>query len=857
MRHITYCQSDTYPIALLIKSSNFKEQDIKEHYVDVLNKAGISSNDIVCFTAEYNSNGKAPTGFIKDYLMELLPILKDLDTKYIYCADANYFKVLTKQSKAEPHWGYILPCAIPGYENIKIVLGLNHKVLVYDPTQTHKLERSINTLIDAYKNSYVPPGTGILKNVYYPETIEEIYEALQQLLNYDYLATDVETFDLKVWKAGIGSICFAWNQYSGISFPVDLHIHGKSIRNLLKDFFTAYKGNLRMHKGSFDAKILIYNLWMHGGKDYKGMLEGLHCITKNLDDTLLMSYLATNSTVGNSLSLKDQAQEFAGNWAVEVSDITSLPLKSLLQYNLVDGLCTNYVYDKHIQTLHQENQYVLYKELFLPSLKTIIQMELVGMPMNLHRLEEVNLELHKFQSNALNKVVNSPIVVKFNKQLQQQAMEIKNASLKVKQYPLEHFKDVVFNPNSPPQLQQLLFEKLGLPILDYTATKQPSVGGGTLSKLIHHSKTQEEQDFLSALIEYKKVNKILDTFLPAFNEGWLKENDYRWLHGSFNLGGTVSGRLSSSDPNMQNLPATSTYGKTIKTIFQAPPGWIFVGADFASLEDRINALLTKDPNKLKVYTDGFDGHCLRAFAYFSEQMQGIDPNDVDSINSITSKYPALRQESKTPTFALTYLGTWITLMKNLGWSEEKAKKVENSFRALYAVSEQWVKEKIKQASKDGYCEVAFGLRVRTPLLKKTNLGTSVTPKEAEAEARTLGNAVSGQSYGLLNSRAMNAVMERVWASPYAEQILPVAQIHDAGYYLIKDDPEVVAFANNLITEEMSWQELPEIAHDQVKLFANLDLFYPNWANPITLPSKVTPEQVIEICRDALNKRKEK
>lgn len=103
-------------------------------------------------------------------------------------------------------------------------------------------------------------------------------------------------------------------------------------------------------------------------------------------------------------------------------------------------------------------------------------------------------------------------------------------------------------------------------------------------------------------------------------------------------------------------------------------------------------------------------------------------------------------------------------MKNLGWSEEKAKKVENSFRALYAVSEQWVKEKIKQASKDGYCEVAFGLRVRTPLLKKTNLGTSVTPKEAEAEARTLGNAVSGQSYGLLNSRAMNAVMERVWDS---------------------------------------------------------------------------------------------
>ena len=100
-------------------------------------------------------------------------------------------------------------------------------------------------------------------------------------------------------------------------------------------------------------------------------------------------------------------------------------------------------------------------------------------------------------------------------------------------------------------------------------------------------------------------------------------DDWHYLFGNFNLGGTVSGRLSSSKPNLQNLPANSKYAKAIKSCFQSPPGWIFVGLDFASLEDRISALTTKDKNKLKVYTDGFDGHCLRAYNYFNSRMPNI------------------------------------------------------------------------------------------------------------------------------------------------------------------------------------------------------------------------------------------
>lgn len=283
----------------------------------------------------------------------------------------------------------------------------------------------------------------------------------------------------------------------------------------------------------------------------------------------------------------------------------------------------------------------------------------------------------------------------------------------------------------------------------------------------------------------------------------------------------------------------------------APPGWLFVGADFASLEDRISALLTKDPNKLAVYTDGYDGHCLRAYSYWPDQMPDI-VNTVESINSIEQLYPKLRQDSKTPTFLLTYGGTHHGMMKQLGWAKDKSQQVEERYHDLYKVSDEFIAERIKQATKDGYVEVAFGLRVRTPLLGQSILGSKSTPYEAEAEGRTAGNAM-GQSYGLLNNRAGIDFMERVYASKYRYDIHPVAWIHDAGYYILKQDLGCLKFANDGIVDAMSWQELPEIAHDTVKLGADLDLFYPSWAKPLTLPNKASEAELKEICNEHARK----
>lgn len=262
------------------------------------------------------------------------------------------------------------------------------------------------------------------------------------------------------------------------------------------------------------------------------------------------------------------------------------------------------------------------------------------------------------------------------------------------------------------------------------------------------------------------------------------------------------------------------------------------------MEDKISALTTQDPEKLKVYLDKFDGHCLRAFAYFGDQMEGIDPLSAASINAIEEKYPDLRQASKPVTFLLTYQGTWMGLMQNCGMDEATAKAVEARYHKLYHVSDQWVQTHIDRALTTGYVECAFGLRVRTPLLGATLKGKMT--QAARKESRTAGNAL-GQSWGMLNNRAAIEFQQRTLASKYALDVLPCAHIHDAQYFLVRNDLDVIEFVSNELSDCMSWQDDPLIAHDQVKLSGALSLFYPDWSKECKLKPQWSQEIIKEAC----------
>lgn len=251
-------------------------------------------------------------------------------------------------------------------------------------------------------------------------------------------------------------------------------------------------------------------------------------------------------------------------------------------------------------------------------------------------------------------------------------------------------------------------------------------------------------------------------------------------------------------------------------------------------------------------TDGYDGHCLRAYSYFKEEMPDIDPLSVDSINSIKNKYGKIRDKSKAPTFLLTYGGTKIGLIKNLGFSPEMAALIENAYHELYIVSDQWVQNKLKQASVDGYITAAFGLRVRTPLLHKTNWASNRIPYDAQKEGRTAGNAL-GQSWCLLNNRAAIEFMEIVHKSKYRYDIRPCVHIHDAQYFIWKNDPKITKFVNDNLIKAMQWQDDPEIEHPTVKLGGELDIFYPSWAEGTTLQNNISLNEIKEIHNKILKK----
>jgi len=857
MYHVIFEPKDRYDIAVLCKTDALNKESMLKHYVE---PTGLSPDKFIAFSLEYDNPKKVSTKAAKEYLTKLLPVLEGLGVKYLYCTDGNYFKVLTKQTKAETHYGYVLPCAIPEFEYMQVVLSTNHRSIFFSDDALPKIGLANTALTSHYNNSYTVIGADIIHyEKYIPSHPLSFREALAELHKYDSITVDTETFSLRHSEAGLGTIGFAWSKNEGICLDVEHYARTQGVgiaRNKaacfeeLRIFFETYKGNLKFHNATFDIKILIYNLWMGNLTDTEGLLRGLEILTRDFDDTKIISYLALNScgAAKGYLSLKHQSHEFAGNYAEsDINDITLINNKALMRYNLIDCLATWYVYEKNYPIMVKDDQLDTYT-FFKKILKNIIQMELTGMPLNMVRVKEAEQELLGIIDKYTKVLNNSNIIKNFSLAYRMNELSIRQAKLKKKILTLDdiHYE---FNTGSGPQLIDLIHGYLGFEVYALTKTKLPAVGAKHLKGHMLRTDDQEIKDILEAIIKIEEGKKILGTFINKFLEA-PEYDGWHYLFGSFNLGGTKSGRLSSSNPNLQNLPSGSTYGKLVKSCFQAPPGWLFVGLDYASLEDRINTLLTKDPNKIKVYTDGFDGHSYRAVSYWKELFPNVDPNDPAQVNAIvaTEEGEKLRGKSKAPTFLLTYLGTWMGLVVNCGFSEKEAKAIEANYHNLYSVSTAWVKAKLEQASIDGYVKLAFGLKLRTPILAKTLLGNSYTPRQASAESRTAGNAVSGQSWCLLLSRAAVELQERTIVSKHRLDVRPTSHIHDAAYFMIRDNLESLKWLNDNLVDCISWQDADEIRSDDVKLTGNLGIFYPNWANEVELPNYSDYRELLNVCK---------
>lgn len=614
MQFLRFSDSETFKVALLVKYSNFKEAEVREAYVRPLVERGITIDTIMAASLPYNSQGKIPVGYAKEYLKEILPLLASAGVDTLYVADAAYFKALTKAKKSEPNLGYVLPTEFEGLK-FNVILGINHHSITYNPNNESKLILSLDSLADFNKGKLVELGSDIIHYEYYPETLTEIRDTLNALKDRPELYADIEAFGLVKETAGIGTIAFAFNKHEGVAFCCDYEetpdgefkakqIENHAVREMLKEFFTAYKGTIYWHGANYDIGVIIRTLWMKSVDDYEGLLEGLEvmCPKNRWNDTRLIAVLALNSCSRNSYGLKDLAHSYAGNYAhEEIKDIRKADKKSLLKYNLIDTLCTAYVAETYHPIMVEENQNQLYP-FFMEAQKTIIHMELVGMPVNINKVAGLRGELQTIIDKNDAIISSHPAYSEATYVHRCRKAEAANKKLKKLRKTSDDFADEVLNLNSGSQLAMLLYEVIGLPIIETTETGAPATGGDVLENLKEITNNQEVKDLLTAIIERAGAIKILSTFVPAFEKATPLNEHFAMLQGSFTLGGAVSGRMSSSKPNLQNLPSNSDYGKAVKKCFQAPRGWLFTGADFNSLEDYISALTTKDPNKLKVYS---------------------------------------------------------------------------------------------------------------------------------------------------------------------------------------------------------------------------------------------------------------
>jgi len=483
MKHF-YTDPDKFPdAALLIKESAYKYDGVMKHYAEPLQAC------LKVMPLEFNSAGKAPAKMIKEVLPALLADLDAEGIITVIIADSTYFKAATKQSKSEPHYSYKMPCMVKGFEHMNVFLTANYQGLFYNPALQEKIDISLEAISADLGGNYQIIGQGIIHSSTYVDDLADIKFQLESLHQYPSLTCDVETFGLSIGESRIGTIAFAWNQHEGVTINVSHMITRTDedkwkLVDLLYAFFTQYKGNLKYHNASFDIRCIIYDVFMREvSTDFVAMVDALDVMFRDIDDTKIITYLATNNTAENKLSLKHNAFEYAGNYAQEdIHDINLIQNVDLMNYNLVDCLSTWYVFNKYYDKMCEDDQLEIYRNIFIPSLKNITQMELTGMPMDMPSIEVVEEDLKKIMSTSTRNLHRTELVKDYLWLEQKKAFILKNTLLKKKFKPLDEFVQSL-NTNSPLQLSSLLYGFLGLPVLDTTDTGQPATGKKTIKKL--------------------------------------------------------------------------------------------------------------------------------------------------------------------------------------------------------------------------------------------------------------------------------------------------------------------------------------------------------------------------------------
>ncbi len=540
---------------------------------------------------------------------------------------------------------------------------------------------------------------------------------LQRLQDAELFGFDTETTSLDYMQARIVGLSFAIQPGEAAYLPVAHDYPGAPdqlerewVLERLKPLLENPRRSKLGHHLKYDRNVLLNHGIRLQGIAYDSMLESylLDSTASRHDlDSLCQKYLSHTNI---------KFEEVAGKGKKQLT-FNQVPLETATPYAAEDADMTLRLHQLFWPRLCREEKLrVLFEELELPLLTVLSDMERTGV--------KVDVDMLARQS----------------RELAERMLEVEKEAHRLAGEP--------FNMASPKQIQAILFDKQGLPVLAKTPKGTPSTAEPVLQELAL------DYPLPRLILEHRSLSKLKSTYTDKL-PGQVDPGSGR-IHTSYHQAVAATGRLSSSDPNLQNIPVRSAEGRRIRQAFIAEPGFEMLAADYSQIELRIMAHLSGDEGLLQAFARGEDIHRATAAEVFATEPEQVSADQ--------------RRSAKAINFGLIYGMSAFGLAKQLGIERGRAQAYVDLYFERYPGVKNYMESTREQAREQGYVETLFGRRLYLPDIRARNAA------RRQAAERTAINAPMQGSAADIIKRAMLAVHE--WNSTRPEDVRLVMQVHD-------------------------------------------------------------------------------
>lgn len=548
-------------------------------------------------------------------------------------------------------------------------------------------------------------------------TTEQLDAWVRRLAEAELISFDTETDALDAMRANLVGISLAVEPGRAAYIPVGHDYPGApaqlpreqvlaALRPALED---PTKKKLGQH-GKYDLHVLR----RHGVN-----LQGYH------DDTMLESFVLNSTATRHDMD--SLAMRYLGYTTIKFEEVAGKGAKqiSFSQVGL-DEACRYAAEDADVTLrLHHALQPQLQATPSLDSVYRDIEMPLVPV---LTRIEANGVHIDMAELRRQSQDLGARMLA-----AQQKATELAGRT---------------FNLDSPKQLQAVLFDELQLPALVKTPKGQPSTNEEALEAIA------EQHELPRVILEYRGLAKLRSTYTDKLPE--MINQDTGRVHTSYHQSGAATGRLSSSDPNLQNIPIRTEDGRRIRRAFVAPPGRKILACDYSQIELRIMAHLSEDPGLVRAFEQGVDVHRATAAEVFSRPLDEVTSNE--------------RRAAKAINFGLMYGMSAFGLARNLGIDRGQAQDYVALYFSRYPGVRDFMERMRQQARDQGYVETLFGRRLYLNDINARNQGLRAGAERAAINAPMQGTAAD------IIKRAMVKVDS--WLQDHGDQAKMILQVHD-------------------------------------------------------------------------------